>query len=321
MEELSSKELAKSWPYKRHTSFVETLREAAGKWFRKHHKKKVHQRMPYCLAKHDMWEHNILCRDVVEYIRAEQEKNRGESPFILHKYVHHGLSSQAMAFNLLGPLVKREDFAPLEAALAKIGIKWAGGKETKARFEYEDREVFNEDVGQPTSIDFFLAGKDSSLFIEAKLSEKEFGGCSIFAGGDCEGRNPYPDKLGRCYLHHIGRKYWSELKKYDFSHASLLNGAICPFANYYQFFRELLFALHKGGTFILLHDERNPAFLRQTVTGEPEGGLWPFLYEAIPHSLRNRVGRLTIQSLVAEIEKSPRHQHWIGEFKKKYGME
>ena len=319
MKKLSSKELAKTWPYTRHEEFVKPLRDAAAKWFETHNKE-IHSRMPYCLAKHELWEHNILCRDVIEYILEERENFLGESPFILHKYVHHGLSSQAMAFNLLGPLVVRNDFAPLQAALARIGIAWSG-EVFDARFEYEKRKVFNEDVGQPTSIDVFLAGKDNCLFIEAKLSEKEFGGCSIFAGGDCEGRNPYPDRLGRCYLHHIGRTYWSELKKHDFSHASLLNGPICPFANYYQFFREVLFALHHDdGTFILLHDERNPAFLRRAATGEPEGGLWPFLYEAIPHSLRNRVGRLTIQSLVDEIEKSGRHADWIYEFKKKYGM-
>ncbi|MBR3880816.1 MAG: hypothetical protein IKJ34_04400 [Mailhella sp.] len=320
MSEASSKELAKTWPYTRSTSFVEALREAAGKWFKKR-SKDTHGKMKYCLATHKMWAENIICREVEYYIRDEQKKNRGESPFILHKYVHHGLSSQAMAFNLLGPLIVRKDFAPLEAALAKIGIKWAEGKETKARFEYEDRGVFNEDVGQPTSIDLYLEGEGGRLFIEAKLSEKEFGGCSIFAGGDCEGRNPYPNRLDSCYLHHTGRKYWDELLQPEFSDVSLLNGPICPFACYYQFFREVLFALHHDdGTFILLHDDRNPAFLRKDSDGVVQGGLWPFLYEAIPHSLRHRVGRLSIQDLVAEIEKSPKHKDWIGEFKEKYGL-
>ena len=319
MSASSSRSLAQKWSYIRHEEFVETLREAAEKWFNAHDKE-IRGKMKYCLATHKMWAENIICREVEDYIRNEQEVNRGKSPFILHKYVHHGLSSQAMAFNLLGPLVVRKDFAPLEAALAKIGIEWSEGENPEARFEYDERNVFKEDVGQPTSIDFYLEGKGGKLFIEVKLTEKEFGGCSIFAGGDCEGRNPYPDKLGSCYLHHIGRKYWIELKKHDFSHARLLNGAICPFANYYQFFREVLFALHQKGTFVLLHDERNPAFLRRAATGEEEGGLWSFLYEAIPHSLRHRVGRLTIQSLVKEIEKSGRHNDWIGEFKEKYGL-
>jgi hypothetical protein len=177
---------------------VEALREAAGKWFKKR-SKDTHGKMKYCLATHKMWAENIICREVEYYIRKEQEGNSGESPFILHKYVHHGLSSQAMAFNLLGPLIVRKDFAPLQAALARIGIAWSG-EVFDARFEYEDRDVFNEDVGQPTSIDVLLAGKDNSLFIEVKLSEKEFGGCSIFAGGDCEGRNPYPGSLWQITL-------------------------------------------------------------------------------------------------------------------------
>ena len=318
MCEASSKKLAKSWRYTRHEEFVRSLRKAAETWFRDKDYE-VHNNIRYCLAQHCMWPNNIICDEVVEYICKEQNNYAKQSPFILHKYVHHGLSSQAMAFNLLGPLIVRNDFAPLQAALARIGIAWSG-EVFDARFEYEKRQVFNEDVGQPTSIDVCLAGKDNCLFIEAKLSEKEFGGCSIFADGDCEGRNPYPDRLGTCYLHHIGREYWNELKKYDFSYTSLLNGAICPFASYYQFFREVLFALHQNGTFILLHDERNPAFLRQAATGKTEGGLWPFLYEAIPHSLRNRVGRLSIQTLVDEIQKSGRHDDWIGEFKMKYGM-
>lgn len=319
MSEASSKELAKTWRYTRYEEFENKLQTAAAKWFQNRGYR--HQEgKDYILAEHGMWLKNIICSDVRDYIYEERKNRCKKSPFILHKYAHHGLSSQAMVFNLLGPLIVRKDFAPLQSTLANIGIDWSG-EVFDARFEYEKREVFNEDVGQPTSIDVFLAGKDNCLFIEAKLSEQEFGGCSIFAGGDCEGRNPYPDKLGSCYLHHIGRKYWSELKKYDFSHASLLNGAICPFANYYQFFREVLFALCNDGTFILLHDERNPAFLRRSATGEPEGGLWPFLYEAIPHSLRHRVGRLTIQSLVEEIKNSGRHDDWIYEFKAKYGME
>ena len=180
--------------------------------------------------------------------------------------------------------------------------------------------VFNEDNGQPTSIDIILSGICNSLFIEAKLVEREFGGCSVFAGGDCEGRNPYPDRLGECYLHHIGRKYWQRLDELGFSETNFVNGAICPFANYYQFFREAMFAFAKQGTFILLHDARNPAFLRSTDDGMAHGGLWPFLYEAIPQNLRHRVGRLTIQMVVEAIQESGGHEDWIGDFKKKYGL-
>ena len=153
------------------------------------------------------------------------------------------------------------------------------------------------------------------------MVEREFGGCSVFAGGDCEGRNPYPGRLGECYLHHIGRKYWQLLDKHGFSGAALVKGAICPFANYYQFFREATFAFAKQGSFILLHDLRNPAFLRSADDRNDQGGLWPFLYEAIPQNLRHRVGRLTIQMVVEAIQESGRHGDWIEEFKNKYGLQ
>jgi hypothetical protein len=35
---------------------------------------------------------------------------------------------------------------------------------------------------------------------------------------------------------------------------------LCPFANHYQFFREIPFALENDGVFVLLSDDRNPAF-------------------------------------------------------------
>jgi hypothetical protein len=257
---------------------------------------------------------------VADYILKEQNKHLGQESFPLHKYLYHGLSSQAMAFNLIGPLIVRNDLDPLKIAIKKLGMEWPEGK-VEAFFEHDDRTVFNEDSGQPTSIDIILSGTRNSLFIEAKLVERAFGGCSVFAAGDCEGRNPYPEKLYDCYLHHIGRSYWHRLDELGFSGTTLVNGAICPFANYYQFFRETMFAFVKQGTFILLHDARNPAFLRLADNGYSRGGLWPFLYEAIPQRLRHRAGRLTIQMVVESIQECGGHEDWIEDFKKKYGLQ
>ncbi len=77
-------------------------------------------------------------------------------------------------------------------------------------FEYSQRSVFNEDSGQPTSIDLVLRAPEGevSAFVECKFVEREFGQCSVFTGGDCDGRNPASD-LSLCYLHHIGRRYWN----------------------------------------------------------------------------------------------------------------
>ena len=174
--------------------------------------------MSYCLQNWNEWKNNIILDEVAYYIGDFKKKceEKGK-PFPLHKYAHHGLSSQAMAFNLIGPLITRKDFEPLIEILKRNKVE----KPTQimsASFEFEDREVFNEDSGQPTSIDIVLKDNDGSpiFFIESKLSEKEFGGCSVFAGGDCNGQNPISNK-GKCYLHFIGRKYWDLMDKYGFS--------------------------------------------------------------------------------------------------------
>ena len=318
MTEMNSKQLARTWPFKRYKEFERELRGAAAEWF---YKKgfDTHKRMSYCLKSHDIWPQNIICTDVAEYIRQENERNLGKNSFPLHKYLHHGLSSQAMVFNLVGPLIVRKDFAPLRVAIERTGMAWPTGKVT-AGFEYDDRTIFNEDSGQPTSIDLVISGEAKNIFIEAKLAEREFGGCSVFSGGDCDGRNPIVYGVGGCYLHHIGRKYWERMNEFGFGKTVFASGPICPFVNYYQFFREVLFSLKKCGSFILLHDERNPAFLKVSENGN-ESGLWPFLIKSIPAEHVAAIARITIQQLVNAIDESGRHHDWINEFKLKYGIE
>ena len=70
---------------------------------------------------------------------------------------------------------------------------------------------------------------------EAKLVEKEFGGCSAFAKGDCDGHNPAKD-FNLCYLHHIGRRYWELMGKHGFLDGPLAKDSVCIMASYYQFF-------------------------------------------------------------------------------------
>lgn len=151
-----------------------------------------------------------------------------------------------MAFNLIGPLIVRNDLEPLRIAAERNKISWPTGNIT-AGFEHEDREVFNEDVGQPTSIDITIIGESAPLFIEAKLSEREFGGCSVFSDGDCEGKNPYPNNLDSCYLQHIGRKYWDLVKEHGFGMAPIMNGQICPFVITTSSFERSCFLLQRMG--------------------------------------------------------------------------
>jgi POLQ-like helicase len=316
---LSSRRLAGTWPYERRKKFEDELREAAANWFRSKGFK-THPKMDYCLADRDkQWKENIILPEVAEYINGLKVENRGTKPFPLHKYLHHGLSSQAMAFNLLGPLKERDDFEPLKIALGKQGFEWPTN--SFAEFEYEDRAIFNEDTGQPTSIDFAVIPQDGqgSIFIEVKLSESEFGGCSVFANGDCDGRNPFIYGLEECYLHHLGRKYWDVMKEHGLAFVDFNKGSICPFTCYYQFYREVLFALVQGGSYILLHDERNPAFY-QKPENHIERGLYPFMLQSLPKGARKRVGRITLQQVAQAIEESGRHGDWIGEFRNKYGL-
>ncbi|HSW47234.1 MAG TPA: hypothetical protein VLM89_16850 [Phycisphaerae bacterium] len=84
---------------------------------------------------------NLICEDVADYIRRAQERHLGEDSFPLHKYLHHGLSSQAMAFNLIGPLIVRNDLAPLKTAIEKLGVPSPEGK-VRAVFEHDERSVF-----------------------------------------------------------------------------------------------------------------------------------------------------------------------------------
>ncbi|MGY5880972.1 MAG: hypothetical protein RTV31_12020 [Candidatus Thorarchaeota archaeon] len=318
MTEKNSRQLAQTWPFKRYKIYERELRAAAEKWYSKKGLA-THSKMQYCLESLDMWPQNIICTDVADYIQYENERNRGKESFPLHKYLHHGLSSQAMAFNLVGPLIVRNDLEPLRIAIERCGISWPKGEVT-AQFEYDDRSVFNEDSGQPTSIDLVISGETKSIFIEVKYTESEFGGCSVFGRGDCDGRNPLVYGLSNCYLHHIGRRYWDILKEFGFDETVITSGPICPFASYYQFFREALFSLKEGGSFMLLYDERNPVFVKTSKDGV-ESGLWPFLMDSVPAEYTSKIGRLTMQQLVMVIDESGRHHDWIHEFKLKYGFD
>lgn len=313
----SSRRRAQSWPYARHEAFEQTLRDSNAAWFA-NRSYPVHERMPYLLEKWDDWHKNIILPEVAQYIQNEQKRrNEMRERFPLHKYIHHGLSSQAMLFNLVGPLVVQGDLTPFRQALEANNIPWPADGAT-AIFEVEDRAIFNEDSGQPTSIDMVIRGERNtrSLFIEAKLVEREFGGCSVFQGGDCDGRNPTHD-LGHCYLHHIGRRYWELLEKHGFLSGPVGASPICPLTLYYQFFRELLFAIESGGDFVLLYDERNPAFF--TPESAEKRGLMPLLRTFVPGKLRERVHALSIQRVVNSYKQFGGFA-WLSEFEQKYAL-
>ena len=156
---MNSRQLAQKWPFPRHKIFEKELRISASNWFRTKGFP-THSRMPYCLNKWDDWKKNIILDEVSMYIETYKKNcEQHGNPFPLHKYIHHGLSSQAMAFNLIGPMITRNNLGPLLKILKKKNIQ-ISSEIKSASFEYEDRKVFNEDSGQPTSIDIVLKNKD-----------------------------------------------------------------------------------------------------------------------------------------------------------------
>ncbi|WP_157119037.1 PGN_0703 family putative restriction endonuclease [Azohydromonas lata] len=313
----NSKKRALQWPLLKQKKFSEMLRLAAADWFKSKHLP-THARMPYCLGEWEQWPSNLILPEVADYIQKQREAAaEKKSPFPLHKYLHHGMSSQAMAFNLIGPLITRRDYSPLISLLESKNVEGAS-EIAEAVFEYKDRKVFNEDAGQPTSIDIALKDKNGQpfIFIESKFDERAFGGCSVFGLGDCSGASPigFEDD---CFLHFIGRKYWPLMSKHGITD-QLKNERQCIFAMHYQFFREILFSIEKNGTFVLLSDERSPVFSSRA--GEDRRSLMPFLTSFLPEKLKSRVVAISTQELVREIEHNPRHEDWIPEFKKKYAM-
>jgi hypothetical protein len=306
-----------AWPYPLHRNFVRTVRTAAKNWFSARGFQ-TDPKYPYILAEWDNWPQNIILPEVSDYIKQIAEKQRvGGNNFPLHKYIHHGLSSQAMLFNLMGPLLIRNALDPMKNLIEKQGLQWPG-LGAKAYFEYEDRAVFNESRGQPTSIDLVITSQSEKplIFVESKFVEQEFGGCSVFENGDCDGRNPSPD-LESCYLHYIGRRYWSLMQKYGLDQGAIGRDALCILSSHYQFFRELILALEKGGIFVLLSDDRSPVFRCKGPHGER--GLMPLLISLLPTELKQHIAQVSVQELVAEIENSSEHG-WIKDFKEKYAL-
>lgn len=314
----NGRQRAKIWPYNKYSDYVKPLREDGAKWFEEKGYE-VQNKYPYILNDANYWRNNIILPEVANYIDEEiRNCNNAGKGFPLHKYIHHGLSSQAMLFNLIVPLILNNDINILKPVFENKGIPFPE-EISGATLELEDRKVFSETRGQPTSIDLVIKNitDRQSLYIEFKYSETAFGGCSVFGKGDCEGRNPANDP-SLCYLNFLGRKYWDLLKEQGFLQGQFIDSPICMLANYYQFFREVAFAIHNGGYFVLLHDERNPAFINDSPAGLR--GLWPFLMAFVPDHQKGKVKEITIQEVFRAICETNKHSHWTNEFANKYNL-
>jgi hypothetical protein len=277
---------------------------------------RVSPKASYILESLDVWHENLVRPELARLVTDERARRSGVESFPLHKYAHHGLSSQAMLFNLVLPLFEADDVDALADAFRDAGAPWPGPG-AHARLEVTDRAVFAEDGGQPTSFDLCVEGPAGPpLFVEAKLVEREFGGCSMLEAGDCEGENP-AGRPDRCPLHRMGRAYWTRLAELGFDTDAMRASPVCLLGPYYQFFREVAFALTRGGHFVLLVHGDNPAFWRD----DGARGLWPFLTRFVPEAFRGRLHRVTLQSAAAAIAATGRHDDWIGTFRRRYALD
>lgn len=309
-----------SWKYNKFSEFRKDQERIASKYFFNMGKSnidlKVQDKSPYILKDRKDWEKNIILESVFEYVNEKKtEAKNSKVSYPLHKYIHHGLSSQAMLFNLFGePLIKKDyDFFQEVFHFNDIQID----SKYELKFEHCDRNTFNETQQQPTSFDFAVYDNSSNyknIFVEAKYVEPEFGGCSTIESGNCDGLNPISDP-DLCYLTHRGRNYWELMKSFGLDEP-YANSPICPLAIYYQFFRELMFAIKNNGYFVILIDNRNPAFEK----GSPPNkrGLIQVLKDKVPLEYKEFIKVIYIQKVLPILDK---HGYiWVNEFRKKYGM-
>ena len=116
----NSRRLLPIWEFPRHKSYEIMLRGAASKWFSER-KYSVDNKYPYILEKWTDWQSNIILPEVALYIqKLKEEREKNNISFPLHKYIHHGLSSQALLFNLVGPLIIANDYNPIKNIIEKM---------------------------------------------------------------------------------------------------------------------------------------------------------------------------------------------------------
>jgi len=137
----------------------------------------VRSTAPYILAGgKQRWPLNIIDPEVGAMIRTIMAERRAEGhPFPLHRSIRHGLSSQALLFNLIGPVLLAKRWNVFDAILESAGIPLSRHV-IDAKLEEEDRSIFNEGRGQPTSADLYLQTEQGDkVCAEFKFTENGFG--------------------------------------------------------------------------------------------------------------------------------------------------
>jgi len=204
------------------------------------------------------------------------------SPIAVHDYIGHIASSQALCWNIVLPMKKHDNFAPLfevlSSALAMEGLasEFDFGIETTEVLELNVAQDLGEGGRAGTSIDLYLRTPQGKVCaVEFKLTEPDFGRCKLPRDRthQCDGSYGSQQSIESnhgflCYLASRGRRYWHIGGQYNLLNPTRINKP-CPFNIYYQALRNLMVAKKRAqessdkeirGIFVLAADERNEAF-------------------------------------------------------------
>ena len=89
------------WEFPQYKNYRKSQNVLAASWF-KQNNFLTQDKYPFILKNKTQWRNNIILSEVADFIEVKKiESEKSKTPFPLHKYIHHGLSSQAMLFNLL----------------------------------------------------------------------------------------------------------------------------------------------------------------------------------------------------------------------------
>lgn len=256
--------------------------------------------------------------------KVERKYDDAASEIAVHDFVGHMASSQALCWNLVLPMKKHDNFAPLfdvlRDSLREDGLhtKFDFGIETAAVLELNVARDLRERRGA-TSIDLYLRTAQGKVCtIEFKFTEAGLGQCRQPKLGGCDGSYGSQQYMQRnkgylCYLAQVGTRYWHLGAQYGLLDPTKVADSQadeiqrCPLNIFYQALRNLMVAKKRSGEnpdgeirgiFVLAADERNSAFwepgnvfdrLRSYLT-EARGGERPDVFRI---SIQDIVRRLT----------------------------
>ncbi len=148
------------------------LNKIAEDWFAKKYSiGEVSEKYPFILKNRDDWKKNILSDLVATDIEKQKtDAATANKPFPLHKYFHHGLSSQAMLFNLIGEAKLKKDIELLKQIFPFDDVSI--DSDSEIHFEYSNREIFKENQSQPTSFDLAIINSSCDLYEQVAVNKK-----------------------------------------------------------------------------------------------------------------------------------------------------